>query len=358
MRVVVAMSGGVDSAVAAAVLLRQGHDVMGVTLRLADLSAAGLGVSRCCAPSDIETARRVAWELAFPHQVLDLKAVFHERVLQPFLDSYLTGETPLPCARCNSAVKLGRLLELAPGLGVEAVATGHYARLEPGADGGPVLLRGIDRNKDQSYFLFELTREQLRAVMFPLGEMSKEEVRALARELGLPNASRPESQEVCFVPEEGSYVDVLERLVPGERLPGRGEVVDAGGRVLGEHAGFHRFTVGQRRGIGVAAPERLYVVGLDPAHNRVIVGRKEEALRGSLELRDVNWLAPRPGAPIEARVQIRSRHEPACATVIPGPGGAARVDFAAPVLAPAPGQAAVFYNGDRLLGGGWIVATR
>ncbi len=355
MRIMVAMSGGVDSAVAAALLVREGHDVVGVTLQLADLSADGLGVSRCCAPIDIEMARAVAGRLGIAHYVLDMTGPFREGVLNPFVESYLGGETPLPCALCNARVKFGELLRLIPRFGAQALATGHYARIA-GDEGAEALLRGRSPAKDQSYFLFGLSRDQLANVLFPLGELTKDEVRAFARGLDLPNSGRRDSQEVCFVPEGGSYTDVLERLA-GERLPGAGEIVDLGGRLVGRHAGFHRFTIGQRRGLGVAGQDRLYVVEVTPGSNRVVVGRAEDASHRRLRVRDVNWLAPTPEGPVAAEVQVRSRHRPQRATVTPGSGRTALVDFEEPVLAPAPGQAAVFYDGDRVLGGGWIASA-
>jgi len=356
MRIVVALSGGVDSAVAAALLQRQGHDVVGVTLRLVDLSAQGLGASRCCSPADVVHAREVGRRLGIPHYVLDFEDVFRREVLDPFVSSYLAGETPLPCARCNSRLKFGRLLELAPMFGATALASGHYARVVHGPDGTPELHRARARDKDQSYFLFELAVEQLTRLVLPLAELGKPEVRRIAADLGLANADRPESQEVCFVPAGGSYVDVLDKLAP-DRLPGGGEIVDSGGAVLGRHAGFHRYTVGQRRGLGVAAGDRLYVTSLDAARNRVTVGRTGETLRTRLVLRDVNWLGEPGVRALSAAVQIRSRHAPAPAEVVLTGGGGATVSFTTPVPSPACGQAAVVYAGDRVLGGGWIAAT-
>ena len=334
MRIVIALSGGVDSAVAAVLLQRQGHDVVGVTLQLADPSQDGLGVSRCCSPSDVESAREVGRRLGIPHYVLDFEEKFRAEVLAPFVSSYLAGETPLPCAHCNARVKFGALLDVSPMFGAEALASGHYARLVQGAGGRPELRRARDRDKDQSYFLFELTSAQLGRLVFPLGDLSKAEVRRIAAECGLPNADRPESQEVCFVPAGGSYVEVIERLA-ADRVPGAGEVVDAGGAVLGRHAGLHRYTIGQRRGLGVAAARRLYVIGLDPASNRVVVGGAGETLRRRLLLRDVNWLDDPGGGSLGALVQIRSRHEAAAAEVVVG-DGSAEVRFVDPVTSPAP----------------------
>jgi tRNA-uridine 2-sulfurtransferase len=348
------MSGGVDSAVAAALLAREGCDVVGVTLKLADLSAVGLGVSRCCSQQDVEMARAVCLKLGIAHDVLEMGSAFRRAVIEPFVDSYLAGETPLPCAHCNASVKFGELLEAAFRMGAEALATGHYARID--REGGALgLRRGLDRGKDQSYFLFALEPWQLEHVRFPLGGLTKPQVRALAAELGLPNAAKQDSQEVCFVRRGGSYVQVLE-TVAAERLPGEGEVVDEYGRVLGRHGGYHRFTVGQRRGLGVADGRRLYVLEVQPGTNRVVVGTQEEASRRKLLLREVNWLAPRTADVVEAEVQVRSRHQPARATVRLREDGTAEVEFAEPVLSPSPGQAAVCYDGDRLLGGGWIAA--
>ncbi len=355
MRVVVAMSGGVDSAAAAVLLARAGHEVVGVTLQLADVSSSGLGTSRCCSVADVAMARTVADTLGIPHYVIGMERSFETAVLRPFVESYLAGETPLPCAHCNSELKFGELLDVAAQLGADALATGHYARVDAGGD-GVVLRRALDAGRDQSYFLFGLTARQLRAVRFPLGEMTKDDARAAARSAGLPNSERRDSQEVCFVPEGGSYVEVLERLAPG-RLPGAGEIVDADGEVVGRHAGTHRFTVGQRRGIGLPGTRRVYVTEVRAGENRIVVGSREQALRRRLTLRNVNWLAEAPAGSRAAHVQVRSRHAAQPATVTPAPRGGAAVEFAEPVLAPSPGQAAVFYDGDRVLGGGWIVST-
>jgi tRNA-specific 2-thiouridylase len=355
MRVLVAISGGVDSAAAAALLMREGHEVVGVTLQLADLSREGLGASRCCSTADIGMAREVADRLGIQHYIIDMEMSFEKAVLRPFVESYLSGETPLPCAHCNSSLKFGELLTIATQLGAEFLATGHYARIERGAD-RPVLLRGRDVARDQSYFLFGLRPEQLGRVLFPLGGMRKDEVRAFARSVGLPNADRRDSQEVCFVPAGGSYMDVLQKLA-ADRLPGPGDVVDRSGNVLGRHAGFQRFTIGQRRGIGLPGTRRFYVIEVRPQENRVVVGRRDDALRGRLRIRDVNWLAAAEPGTVDAQVQIRSRHSAQPAVVTLDGGGGADVEFVEPVMAPAPGQAAVCYDGDRLLGGGWIVSA-
>ncbi len=345
-RIVVGMSGGVDSSVAAAMLVDEGYDVVGVTMHLAGSD------SRCCSLDDADDARRVADRLGIRFYVANYKDAFREEVTLPFADAYLAGRTPIPCVTCNKRFKFDHLLERARALGGDAVATGHYARLEQRPD-GPSLHRGADAKKDQAYFLFNLSAEQLNHIRFPLGAMSKDEVRARARALGLDTAEKPESQEICFVPD-GDYAKVVEALRP-EALPGTGDIVDEAGRVLGQHGGIHRFTVGQRKGIGVSGPEKRYVVGLDAARNRVVVG--PASALGSLETRveAVSWtLAEPPTQPLRASVQVRHQHRGAMATVTPDGTRAATVCFDEPERAVAPGQAAVFFDGDRLLGGGWI----
>jgi tRNA-specific 2-thiouridylase len=341
------MSGGVDSSVAAALLVEQGFEVIGVTLHL-----AGSG-SRCCSLEDAEDARRVAEQLGIRFYVSNQQDAFRREVIEPFADAYLAGRTPLPCAVCNRRFKFGSLLARARALGAEGVATGHYARLEDDPETGERrLLRARDRAKDQSYFLFDLSAQQLAGARFPLGELEKDEVRARARALGLATAEKPESQEICFVPA-GDYARVVEEIRPGA-APGEGDVVDAAGRVLGRHGGIHRFTVGQRRGLGVAGGERRYVRALDAGANRVVVGSEAElAVRGA-RLEGVRWIGTPPAGPVEAAVRIRYRHPGSAARIEGAADGSAAVWFEAPVAALAPGQAAVFYAGERVLGGGWI----
>lgn len=348
-RLVVGLSGGVDSSVAAAILVEQGFEVIGVTL---DLAGSG---SRCCSLEDADDARRVARQLGIRFYVVNRREAFRSEVIEPFAAAYLAGRTPLPCVACNKKFKFGTLLARARALGAAGVATGHYARIgeDPGT-GERRLLCARDRAKDQSYFLFDLAQEQLAAARFPLGELRKEEVRARARALGLATAEKPESQEICFVPD-GRYADVVERIRPGG-LPGAGEIVDASGRVLGWHRGIHRFTVGQRKGLGLASSERRYVKRLDAASNRVVVGDEAElAVRGA-RLAQVHWIGAAPAAPVEATVRIRYRHPGATARIDATADGGADVWFEGPVAAVAPGQAAVFYHGERVLGGGWIAA--
>lgn len=351
-RVVVAMSGGVDSSVTALLLHQAGWDVIGVTLQLADLTADGFDASRCCSAAGVAAAQQVARQLGVPHLLVDVREEFRTWVLEPFVEAYLGGETPSPCVRCNTHIKFGRLLDLAHSLGACYVATGHYARIVAGPDGRPQLHRARQRARDQSYFLFGVGAQRLGHVLFPLGEWDKAEVRALARQHGLPSAGLPDSQDVCFAPPGETYVGLLQHLA-GERLPDKGEIVDAQGRVLGQHAGFYRFTVGQRRGLGVAAPRPLYVIGLDSQRNRVVVGEEEAVWQRRIRVREVVWLAPPDGERQRAEVQVRSRHNPVPATLLATAEGV-EVEFDEPVAAPSPGQAAVWYQGDRVLGGGWI----
>lgn len=347
-RVVVAMSGGVDSSVTAALLKRQGYDVVGVTLQLYDHGGAARK-GACCAGQDIYDARRVAEALAIPHYVLDYEARFRARVMEDFAASYAKGFTPIPCVRCNERIKFADLLETALELGAEWLATGHYVRRAEGAD-GPELHRAADSARDQSYFLFKTTREQLARVRFPLGDLAKTDVRALAQELGLSVAAKPDSQDICFVPE-GNYARVVERLKPGSAEPG--EIVDMTGRVLGRHPGIIHFTVGQRKGLGISGSEEpLFVIELDAARARVIVGPRSALAVRRIELVETNWLVPQPKE-VDCLVKVRSMRPPVRARVIPGEDSA-RVEIAGDEEAVAPGQACVFYDGTRVLGGGFI----
>jgi tRNA-specific 2-thiouridylase len=352
-RVVVAMSGGVDSSVVAALLARQGYDVVGITLQLYDHGAAVKKAGACCAGQDIHDARRVAERLDIPHYVLDYESRFRDSVVEDFVETYLAGATPIPCVRCNQRVKFHDLLATARQLGADCLATGHYVRRVEGG-GGAELLAGADASRDQSYFLFATTREQLDFLRFPLGHLSKDETRALAGEFGLAVAAKPDSQDICFVPE-GRYVDVIEKLRPGASAPG--DIVHVDGTVLGRHEGIIGFTVGQRRGLQIAAGEPLYVVKLDAAANRVIVGPRAALAIRALRLKEMNWIGPAvPAQGLAVNARVRSTRPPAPARLWLTDEGA-RVAFDTPEQGVAPGQACVFYDGERMLGGGWIAET-
>ena len=370
MKIAVAMSGGVDSSAAAAILKEQGHELVGFTMQLWD-QRRGINVdengdplpSRCCSLDDVYDARRVAEELGFPFYVLNLERDFERDVIQPFITSYLSGETPIPCVSCNSRLKFASLDRLALTLGCEKVATGHYARVEfdPAANRYK-LLRGKNYDKDQSYFLWELTQAQLSRALFPLGEMSKPEARDAARQHGLIGVSeKKESQEICFVPD-GDYAGFIDRYLEAEnstdRLPGSGEIVDTSGRVIGHHEGIHRYTIGQRRGLGIADERPLYVISIDANRNRVTAGSSEELLSNEFTAAGVNWIAfDNPTEPVRAEVRVRYRHTAAPATITPLKDARARIIFDEPQRAITPGQATVFYRGDEVVGGGWIVST-
>jgi len=350
-RIVVAMSGGVDSSVTAALLVAQGFDVVGITLQLYDHGAAVGRKGMCCAGQDIVDARGVAGRLGIAHYVLDYESRFRKEVIDDFADSYGRGETPIPCVRCNQRIKFRDLLGTARELGASALATGHYVRRIVGPD-GPELHRARDAPRDQSYFLFATTRAELDFLRFPLGGFAKAEARALARRFGLPVADKPDSQDICFVPQ-GSYARLVERLRPEAGEPG--DIVDLAGRTLGRHRGIANFTVGQRKGLGIAAPQPLYVLRLDPGERRVVVGPRAALAQTRLSLREVNWLGPpaEPGMAVAAK--LRSAQMPVPATFYPGgTRGDAELVLAAPAGAVAPGQAAVLYAGERVLGGGWI----
>jgi tRNA-uridine 2-sulfurtransferase len=346
------MSGGVDSSVAAALLAEQGHEVIGVSMQLYDQTEGKAGFGTCCTIDDLHDARRVASAIGIPHYILNFENRFDEQVVSNFIREYAAGRTPIPCAHCNSDVKFATLLERAIGFGADALATGHYARVDRGAGDRFVLRRGADLGKDQSYFLFSLTQDQLARTSFPVGHLDKDTVREHARRLQLRVASKPDSQEICFVPD-GDYAAFIERAAPELKRPG--VIVDRDGEHLGTHAGVHRFTVGQRKGLGLSSREPMYVLEIRPDASEVVVGPREALGRTTLTASHVNWVSGE--APVGWRrvtAQIRHRHEAARGRVRALDQARAELEFDEPQAAITPGQAVVFYDGDVVLGGGWI----
>jgi tRNA-specific 2-thiouridylase len=362
--VAVAMSGGVDSSAVAALLQQQGRTIVGLTMqlwnqrRLPELQGAGPAQHRCCSLDDVYDAKAVAQHLNFPHYVVNFEEQFEARVVRPFVDQYLAGRTPIACTNCNTDVKFEPLLRMARQIGAERLATGHYARIRKNGDTRRwELLRARDETKDQSYFLWGLSQEQLSRSDFPLGELTKEEVRALARRANLPVAEKPESMELCFVPT-GNYAQFIQAYSQERGIPlqnAEGEIVNETGDVIGHHHGVHNFTIGQRKGLGFAAGKPLYVLSIDPQKNRVFVGEDDVLRKTVCEVEGVNWISCKTqSAPLRAFAKIRHKHEPAPATIEPLDATIARMTFDTPQRAITPGQAAVFYNGDLVLGGGWL----
>jgi tRNA-specific 2-thiouridylase len=357
MRIVVAMSGGVDSSVAAALLAEEGHDVIGLSMQLYDAAEKADGTrafGSCCSLDDLHDARRVAAAIDIPHYILNFERQFNDQVVSNFVSEYAAGRTPLPCARCNSDLKFSTLLDRARGLGADVVATGHYARVEPGPDGRFLLKRGTDPTKDQAYFLFSLTQDQLACAVFPVGDRPKDTVREYARRRNLPVADKPDSQEICFIPDH-DYASFITRHSPDTASPGA--IVDETGTVVGKHDGVYRFTIGQRKGLGLSGSPTgapVYVLALDPADRRVVVGPKASLERTTLTASGVNWILPDAGMPRRVTAQIRHRHQPARATIRALEPGRAEAVFDSPQIAVTPGQAVVFYDGDLVVGGGWI----
>jgi tRNA-specific 2-thiouridylase len=353
MRVVVAMSGGVDSSVAASLLVEAGHDVVGLSMQLYDQRGDGESFGSCCSLDDLYDARRVAASLGIPHYIVNFEAEFQRTVVRNFVDEYASGRTPIPCVHCNADLKFATLVDRAAGFDASAVATGHYARVAfDEASRRYRLLRSADPEKDQTYFLFTLTQDQLAHAMFPVGHLEKAAVRAHAERVGLLVADKPDSHEICFVPD-GAAGDFVERQL--EHVPAGGDIVDSGGRTLGTHRGVHRYTVGQRRGLGVSGAVPLYVLKLEPERARIVVGPREELGRPTLTASAVNWIAGAPpSGPRRVTARIRHRHADAPATVIADGGERAELMFDQPQLAVTPGQAVVFYDQDEVIGGGWI----
>jgi tRNA-specific 2-thiouridylase len=366
--IVVAMSGGVDSSTVAAVLQQQGRPIIGLTMQLWNqrrlpelqgaLSDQGPAQHRCCSLDDVYDAKRVAQHLNFPHYVVNFESQFEDRVVRPFVEDYLSGRTPIACTNCNTDVKFEPLLRMARQIGADRLATGHYARIRrDDATGRLQLRRALDPTKDQSYFLWGLSQEQLSRSEFPLGELSKDEVREIARRATLPVAEKPDSMELCFVPN-GNYVQFIHAYATESKIPlssGDGDIVTESGEVLGRHNGVHNFTIGQRKGLGFAAGKPLYVLAIEPEANRVTVGADDSLRTTTFEVQNVNWISiAEPSQPIRATAKIRHKHEPAAATIEALPDSRARITFDSPQRAVTPGQAAVIYSNDVVLAGSWI----
>jgi tRNA-specific 2-thiouridylase len=354
-RIVVAMSGGVDSTVAAALLVDQGHEVIGLSMQLYDQREGEAAFGSCCTLDDLHDARRAADALGIRHYIVNFERLFTEHVVSNFVHEYLAGRTPIPCAHCNSDVKFATLLERAAGLGASQLATGHYARVTQDAHSGRFeLRRGLDPNKDQAYFLFSLTQEQLAQAVFPVGGMAKPAVREYARARGLVVADKPDSHEICFVPD-GDYAAFVEKAIGGASRALAGVIADGTGKVLGTHDGVHRFTIGQRKGLRLSTGVPLYVTEIRPDTRTVVVGAREQLERTAFDVADVNWTSGEaPAGAVRGQVQIRHRHPAAAARIEPRGTGRARVVFDTPQTAITPGQAAVFFDDDLVLGGGWI----
>jgi tRNA-uridine 2-sulfurtransferase len=354
-RVLIAMSGGVDSSVSAALLKEQGHDVIGVSLQLYERPEAAIpGGRTCCSLTDVMDAARVAKRIGIPFEVIDLRQRFKELVMDDFLAEYVAGRTPNPCARCNDRIKFGLLLDMAASLGADILATGHYARIEQDAAGIYQLLKGNDSAKDQTYFLFGMNQDQLSRTIFPVGNIEKPEVRRLAAKFNLPVAQKQESQEICFIPDN-DYVSFLEQ---SGVVPEPGEIVDAAGRKLGSHDGIHRYTVGQRRGLGIAWKEPLYVTAIDREHARVVVGPREELLMGGLIADQTTWTDQPLTGIFRGSCSIRYRQRPVPCEARLLEDGRLQVNFVDPQQAVTPGQAVVLYDGERVVGGGWITGEK